>query len=117
MSFNFGSPAEIASLYIDSTVDVGGPGHPSVHYHELPLPQIKNALTYLGVALARAMKDEAEEEVVEIIRKEFEEIVLYLADMSEEYSQRIVDYKIEFPGGPKAKTHYRDLILSHRSAN
>lgn len=117
MSFNFGLPEDVAQLYIESVKDLEGPPQPEVHYEELPEPQVRDAMTHLWVALSRALDDGAGDEVIEVLQSQYEEIVLYLAEISEDFAQKVISYKIVFPGGAPNNRYYRDLVLDQRSAN
>lgn len=74
-------------------------------------------MTYLWLALDRAMKDEASTEVITILQSQYQEVVLHLADISDDFKNKVVNYRIQFPGGPAVNGYYRNLVLTDGSAN
>jgi hypothetical protein len=117
MSFLFGSAEQMAQLYLDATRNIVGPPLPTVHYEELSEHELRNLMTYLYIALSRALQEEVDAEVAQIIGGWYLEVVLHLADACERFRDHLLNDRIVLPGGVDAHEQVKDLLLSGGSAN
>lgn len=110
MAFLFGSPEDTAQMYIDSVAGMQGPPLPEGHYQELSEPEVRTIMVHLWRALRGAIQDGAHEDVIAIIGEDYSEIVLYLADISPRFKNKVLEDEIVFPGGPEMNERFKELL-------
>jgi hypothetical protein len=116
MAFLFGSPEDVAQTYVDNALTIKGPKISENHYDEMTVEELYTAMTYLYIAFNNARHDAANKEVLAILEKQYTEIVLHTADVSDRFKGKILNREIQFPGGPEERNRYKRLVLE-RSAN
>ena len=87
--FNFGDPLDTAKLAWEYALSVKGPKLPSAPYDELDEQDLRNALTYLHIAIGNALEHGASDEVVEILVEEYDEAFQVLAEGCDSFREAV----------------------------
>ena len=109
--FNFGSTEQTVALYYGSLSSIKGPAIPEGHYSEMSEEEMKTLFVYLHIALSNAIRDGAEESVVESITEEYDELFLALLEASDGFREVVKADRHVSPWGynAKARNKYRAL--------
>lgn len=88
--FHFGSAEDAAKLYWGEEV-LGGPGLPEGHWEEMEEEDLRNLFVYLYAALQKALKDDAPEDVIQVLTETYDEAFVALAQASDRFRQAVRD--------------------------
>ena len=78
--FNFGTPEDTARMVFDQVVASVGPGYTDMHYSEMELQELKNALLYLRITYYEALEQGISDEAIEVIVGWYDEVFLELLE-------------------------------------
>ena len=87
--FYFGEPEEVAQTYIDSILGITGPKLPDLHYEEMDEQQLRNCFAYLYIATQRAIQEDAEQAVVDVLLEQYDAVFQLLAEASDEFREAV----------------------------
>lgn len=110
--FNFGGTEQTVALYREDAGNVfNGPGFPEGHYSEMDEENLRNLFTYLWIMVKKALRDGAEEAVIETLVADYDEVFLALVEASDEFKRAVEDGAHHTPFGyePSAVAKYRNL--------
>lgn len=98
--FFFGDPSDTAQIYWQQALNVKGPALPDVHFDDYENEQdFKNCLTYLRIALEKAVSDNAPVEVVKILAKEYDDFFVVTAEKVESFKNAVRENRHRPVGG------------------
>ena len=102
--FLFGTPEDMARLYVEQASSSGGGGLLDMHYEEMELQEVQDLLVYLRIAYYRASRDTEDEELVSVITEWHDEVFLYLLDAMDGFREMVCS-RIHKPIGDWNKYH------------
>jgi hypothetical protein len=97
--FHFGSPDDTAEVCWKAALNEGGPGLRECPLDELDTEELRVALTYNYIALQDAYLDGQVDEVVSILKKEYDAVFRTLAEASEEFRETVKNNQHVYAGG------------------
>lgn len=98
--FFFGDPSDTAQLYWEQALSITGPLLPAVHYEEMDNEQdLKNCLTYLRIAAESAMREDAPDEVVDLLISSYDEVFAHMAKTVDSFYNAIKQNRHQYLGG------------------
>jgi len=115
-NFSFGSPDQTAQLYVDFASASHGPGLPDLHPDEMSHEDLVNQLVYIGIAITNARED-LQREVVNTLYEYFDRVFVQLAEVDNEYRDRLKTGVINLPRDGDKRNHGYYLKLAGLSAN
>ena len=108
--FIFGDPADAASLYLDTVMDVPGPRLPDLHYEEMEEQDLRNAMAWLHLAFTKALREGQPESLVEVLDGWYGMTVQALAEGSESFREKFLAGLIFPPGDPNVRARLVEAI-------
>lgn len=102
--FDFGRPEDTAELYWNISTSRRGPYIPDCHYEEMDLKELKDFFTYIYMTLSDALRDNASEDVVEVITAYYDEVFQYLASVDQGFRRVVASGKHHYLPNRKEKT-------------
>lgn len=109
--FYFGDPSVSAQIFLDNAQRVQGPTLPAVHYDEMSVEDVRNALTYIYLAYMDAEEGGASPEIIDILVQQYDEVFEHLAAICDEFREACRNSPGSYPG-PKGRANlakYRKL--------
>jgi len=86
--FDFGNPEDTANMVRQSCFTYG-PGLAEIPLDEMTEEQLRNALTYAYMACRDAMLSDLSDEVVSILKEDYDEAFKALAGASEDFKETV----------------------------
>jgi len=95
--FDFGNPEHTANMVREACLTYG-PGLEEIPLDEMSEEQLRNALAYTYMAYTDAILDDLSDEVVSILKKDYDEAFKALAAASDEFKEAVRTNKHQFAG-------------------
>jgi len=101
--FHFGDSEQSAQLYREYALSMNGPNPPDLHWEEMSEKDLRVAFTYCYAALARALRNGADEATIAELTREYDEVFQGLAQASDRFCEAVLSNRHKFlPGYDKA---------------
>ncbi|WGL30623.1 hypothetical protein SCRES2_gp84 [Synechococcus phage S-CRES2] len=97
--FHFGDSGQSAQLYREYALSMSGPNPPDVHWEEMSEKDLRVAFTYCYAALARALRDGADEATIAELTEEYDRMFQGLAQASDEFCLAVLSNRHQFLPG------------------
>ena len=109
--FHFGSPEDTAKVCWSAALAEGGPGLRECPVDELSVEELEVALAYNYIALQDAHIDGLPDEVVSILKEDYDAVFKALAEASEEFRETVKNNRHVYAGGysPDNVAYYKKL--------
>ena len=107
--FFFGDPVDAAKLHLETSLNIGGPTVPDVHYDEMEEQDLRNAMAYLYGAYSSALEQQLDDAMVEVLREWYDEAYVALLEVSDSFRDVVLRGFVQFPGGPSVREKYMEL--------
>jgi len=101
-------------MQINSILEVSGPGLPDVHFDEMELEDQRNAMAYLYAALTRALKEDLEGAMIDVLTEWYDEVFTILMQTDDRFRERFYEGVIWPPGGRAVRAKY--LALAEKAS-
>ena len=108
--FNFGNPEDTAALYVQTRMAMVGPDVPECHLDEMEEQDIRNVMAYLYGALGEGIREGLDAQVIQVITEWYDAAFTALAEVSEDFVERIAAGAIIPPQGVTHRHKY--LVLA-----
>ena len=109
--FDFGAPEDTADLIRNRCLSVKGPELRRCPIDEYTLEELEMANAYTWMALQQAFMEDHDEEVVSMLKEDYDAVFLALADASEGFRESVRKNLVQYPG-PRTKeqvAYYKKL--------
>ena len=108
--FDFGNPEDTANM-VRETCLAYGPGLAEIPLDEMTEDQLRSATTYAYMAYSDAALNDASDEVLSILKEDYDEAFKALAGASEDFRESLYDNRHQFLGARTRETidYYRKL--------
>ena len=109
--FDFGAPEDTANLIRNRCLSIKGPELRQCPIDEYDVEELKVANAYTWMALQNAFVHGHSNEVVAILKEDYDAVFLALAEACEEFRENIRNNKVHYPG-PRSKeqvAYYKKL--------
>jgi hypothetical protein len=101
--FHFGDSGQSAQLYREVALSMRGPNPPDVHWEEMSEKDLKVAFAYCYSALAKALRDGADDATIAELTEEYDEVFQGLAQASDSFCRAVLNNRHRFlPGHDRA---------------
>ena len=109
--FVFGDSADATRLFLDEVVaSTRGPALANKHLEDMSEEDLRVAMTWLHVAIDNALRDGADEAVIDLLYGWHEEVFTAVAEASESFRTLFKQGRITPPGGMEARPAYMPII-------
>lgn len=95
--FNFGSPEQLYAMIVDRANAEDGPGAPDLPVDEMSVRQLKDAVAYAMICWKIAAKEDADQAVLDLGKKYFDEAWCALIDSDDEFKKRFIEMGLLVP--------------------
>lgn len=90
--FNFGSPEQTAALLWDQGIaEAGGPGIAEKPIDEMTLTELKQTLTYSYLVLTRAIRNDEDSDVIDILQADYLEGFTALCEADQVFRSAVIE--------------------------
>ena len=109
--FDFGAPEDTANLIRNRCLSVKGPKLRQCPIDEYDVEELKVANAYTWMALQEAFMEDYSDEVVAILKEDYDAVFLALADASDDFRERVRKNLVQYPGARTAEqvAYYKGL--------
>ena len=87
--FFFGDPEQTLQLYWENQLSKQGPGVADCYYDEMSEKELKDVFAYLYMTYSQALEDGVEDEVLVLIRREYDTVFQLMAEVVDGFRQRV----------------------------
>ena len=108
--FNFGNPEDTAALFLQTRLQMTGPGMPEGHLDELSEKDARIVMAYLYGAVSAALREGLGDAEVKVLVTWYDEVFQRLTETSEAFLEKVAQGAVLPPQG--AKHRYKYLVLA-----